>query len=571
MTDTSPALRKNDYLLITALLNFFVLLVLYQFRAIDDNRLTSWEWVFDGANVPIFFLLIAAGILTAYLLSKITLAGRGRFFFLFVSSFLICTFFFEEPEVIVDASRYFAQAKHLEIYGLSDFINEWGRGIEAWTDLPLVPLIYGLIFKFLGESRLFIQILNSLFFSSSILLTCHIGRLLWDEDIGFAAGVLLMGIPYVFTQVPLMLVDIPAMFFLTLSVFAFLKAVRQGRGWVFFSAVSIVFAILSKYSTWMMLSVIGVIFFVCLMEGAVQRGGVTRVVTRKEIILRAATVLLLSGLLTAIIFWKDRDLILGQIRLLQEYQQPGLSRWGESYISTFFFQIHPFISIAALYSLFAALRKKDLKYLVISFLVILFMAMQIRRIRYMLPIFPMITLMASYGLHAVKDKDVRRFAVSSVVLSSIVLSLFIYLPFLKRMSAVNLMDAGRFLDTADIGKVVVLTVPSERVAINPAVSVPLLDIFTDRKLDFEYTPEKISLDRIKESSLRFTWRYRNPEYYAVNDTYDNGGSMLVVISSEYGQAIPENIRAMTEGRSLVRIFNKSTGVFNYITEVKIYR
>ncbi|MBI4825483.1 MAG: glycosyltransferase family 39 protein [Nitrospirae bacterium] len=562
MTDSSPALKKNDYLVIIALLNFFILLTLYQFRTLDDNRLVSWNWIFEGADVPMFFFLIVAGIMAAFFLSRITFAERGLGLFLFVSSFLICILFFREPEVIVDASRYFTQAKNLEVYGLRYFMDEWGRGINAWTDLPVVPMLYGLVFKFFGESRLYVQIFTSLLFSSTILLTYKIGKALWDKETGFIAGALLMGIPYIYTQAPLMLVDIPAMFFLSLSVFAFIRALERGGAWLVLASISFFLSFYSKYSIWLMLSIHGIIFFAFL----IQRQG-----NRNPIAQRGAAVAVTAAILTGAVFLYKYNFFSGQIRLLQEYQGPGLRRWGESYLSTFFFQIHPFISLAASYSLIAALRNKDLKYLIVLWLAVIVFTLQINRIRYTLPAFPMLALMASYGLREIREQEVRRFLVSCAVLSSLILSIFFYLPFLDKMSAVNLKDAGLFLDSSGIGDAEVVTIPSEDNVINSAVSVPLLDIFTHKKLVFKYVREEISADRIKESSLRFTWAYSNPGYY-YNESEDvKVAPMLVVISSQSGQTMPDYILSRTEGRSLIRTFDRSTGIFSYNTEVKVYQ
>ena len=63
----------------------------------------------------------------------------------------------------------------------------------AWTDMPLVPFLYGLIFKFFGESRLYIQIFTTFFFSMTVVLTYMIGKTLWDEDTGLYGGMLLLG------------------------------------------------------------------------------------------------------------------------------------------------------------------------------------------------------------------------------------------------------------------------------------------------------------------------------------------------------------------------------------------
>ncbi len=555
-------LKRIDHMILVSLFAFIFFIVLYQFRLLDDNRLTSWMWVFDGVDASVFFLYLLAGILAAYFLSRVVLPERTSGAVLFLISFIACIPFFSEPEVIVDSSRYFTQAKHLEVYGIKFFLSEWGGEVGAWTDMPLVPMLYGLIFKVFGESRIYIQIFTALLFSSTVFLTYMIGNALFDEDTGFTAGTLLLGMPYIYTQVPLMLVDVPAMFLLSLSVFAFLRALERGGIWQAVTAISLFLAFYAKYSLWLMLSVLGIVFIVYFVQG--QAG-------RDKVVKRGVTVAVAAGILIGSVFLYKYDLFAGQMSFLQEYQRPGLKRWGESWLSTFFFQIHPFISIAALFSVYAAFKKRDIRYLVISFLVILFFILQIKRIRYTLPIFPMITLMASYGLSMIKERKVRRYIVLCAVISSLVLSLFFYLPFLKNMSASNLQEAGIFLDSIGSEEVEIVTVPSENTVINSAVTVPLIDMFTGRRLIYNYVSEDKLLDDIRESSLRFTWGYKNPEYYAGDTGKDVNDRTVVVVTSESGRYETEYVREATKGLSLKAVFDRSTGIFSYVTEVRVYQ
>jgi len=227
---SGAAILREAQLFLVTLLALGSVAALYLLRSMDDNRLTRWDWVFAHTDPIRLFSIVGAGILAAYLLVKAPLPGRRPAMVLFLSSYAMAACFWAQPEVILDASRYFSQAKHLEIYGLGSFLQEWGREIPAWTDLPLVPLLYGLTFQLLGESRIWIQALNTLLFSATAVLTYWIGRTLWNPDMGRWAGVLLLGSPYVFTQVPAMLVDVPSMFFYTLALFSFLQAIHHGGG-----------------------------------------------------------------------------------------------------------------------------------------------------------------------------------------------------------------------------------------------------------------------------------------------------------------------------------------------------
>jgi hypothetical protein len=125
--------------------------VLYFNRHLDDNRLTSWNWVFDFVSPSRIGITLAVVLVCACLLSMVSFYEKVKPLVLFVAAFFMASFFWSVPEVIVDGSRYFTQAKQLSVNGAAYFAEQWGEEIFAWTDLPLVPFLYGLVFKFLGS------------------------------------------------------------------------------------------------------------------------------------------------------------------------------------------------------------------------------------------------------------------------------------------------------------------------------------------------------------------------------------------------------------------------------------
>lgn len=568
----------------------------------DDNRLTSWQWVFDSVSAGNIFFILVLGVIFLLVffiplknlfcrvrkprlsIDETFLTLRFSAIFLFLFSFITSVNFWKMPEVIVDASRYFTQAKHLEVYGIGYFLKEWGKNIMSWTDLPLIPFLYGLIFKFFGESRLYIQIFTTLLFSMTVVLTYLIGKELWDEDTGLYGGALLLGIPYLFVQAPLMLVDIPTMFFLTFSVFALIKSLRSnGLGMMVFSSFALFLAFFSKYSTWPMLSVLVVIFLVYLKTYPSHKGrGKLKALhldgerrkrrwKKRTVLYIGILVLSMALLLIGVVIFFKYDIFFEQIGLLMSYQEPGLKRWRESLISTFFFQMHPFITISALYSTWRAFKKRDIRYLIIIWLVILLILFQVKRIRYTIPLFPMIALMASYGLQQIKDIEIRRFVVSCILLSSITVAAFAYLPFTQKMSAINLKDAGKFLDTIDEENVEVFTLFQHESLLNAAVAVPLLDLFTKKRIIYRYDSTfSHGREETEKSPLRFTWEYKNPGYYEGNNSAWEG-TAVVVIASEPDEALPYHIKQRIRDCRLARAFRKSEGVFQYKTVVTVYR
>ena len=554
----------------------FVLIVLcalitfalqFNFRAFDDNRLTSWKWAFVDANMSWYLPVLLAAFFLIYILIKFSSARQGLF--LTLLSFVVSAAFWSTPEVIVDASRYFTQAKHLEIFGMGYFVREWGGSINAWTDMPLAPFLYGLLFKCFGESRTVVQVFTSLLFSMTVLLTYLTGKRLWDDETGFFAGLLLLGIPYVFSQTPLMLVDVPTMFFLTLSVFTFICALEKGGAWTFASAAAVFCAAFVKYSTWMMLLILPIILLVYILKGREARG--ERREATKLIIYRGLSVAAIAGVLIGIVIIYKYDVISGQISFLREYQAPGLRRWGESFVSTFLYQVHPFITCAALFSVYAAVRKKDPKFLIISWLIILIFVMQIRRSRYVLIAFPMLALMASYGLQKIKEIEIKRFIVSCILASSLVAAVFACRPFLQSMSLVNLKDAGIFLDSVNTKGVEVYTIYSSRSIVNPAVAVPILDLFTDKKISYHHDPDfRLPFKKIEKSPLRFTWEYENPEYYLPDQGVKDRNSAIVVISNGPLKDLPDDVSEKIEGYKSTRVFDTSTRIFRYSPVVSVY-
>jgi 4-amino-4-deoxy-L-arabinose transferase-like glycosyltransferase len=549
--------RKIGHQLAIALLALAVFVLLFVTRAVDDNRLTSWRWVFGAVGAGRVYILLAGGVLIAWFLSRFRLPSPGA---LFAASFALAAVFWQQADQIVDTSRYFTQAKHLELYGVGYFLREWGNGIGAWTDMPLVPFIYGLIFKFFGESRLFVQIFTTLLYSLTAVFTYLLGRDLWDEEVGSCAGLLLLGMPYLFTQVPTMMVDVPSMFVLTLSVFAFDRAImRGGPAWAGLSALTVILALFSKYSLWPMLSVLPVVFVARLKDGPPL-----------DMLRRAVAVSALALAPAGAIVLYKYEVIAGQIRLLLGYQGPGLERWTESFTSTFLFQVHPFITAGALYSAYAAVKKRDLRYLAVLWLVLLMLVAGIRRIRYVVPLFPMVSLMASYGINSALKGGPKRFCVLAAVFSSVAVAVFAFMPFLEGVSMHNLKDAGGFLDTLKEKDARVFVVAQDGLA-NPAVSVPMLDLYTRKKLYYKY--ENIHLpppEKVRASPLRFTWLYKNPAYYELPAGTGAPGTVVVITGSARAQP-PLYVRKEIRGYKVLRAFTKTTGHFRFRTIVTVYQ
>jgi 4-amino-4-deoxy-L-arabinose transferase-like glycosyltransferase len=557
LTGRLPAVNKRLLLALAFLCLYPLLLLLRNF---DDNTLVSWNWAVVGRDTAVIFLLQAFGVAAAYYLSRFPLPRRPLSLVLFLMiPVSLSLFLWGIPEVVIDSSRYFTQAKHLEIYGFSHFAAEWGSGIDAWTDLPLSSFLYGTLFRFAGESRVAVQLLNTAMFASTVLLTSMIGRLLWGVEAGFLAGLLLTGSPYLLTQVPLMLSDVTAMFFLTLSVYLTLAYTRRGGGLrLFLSGIGISGALLAKYSLWPAL------FLMMAVIPAVELFS-----SRDREVLRRAGALALTAaaVVSALFLWKG-GLMLSQMGLLMDYQLSGLRRWGESHVSTFVFQVHPFLVILAGYGAWCAVRRKDASYLVAILLPVLAVLLQVRRTRYVMVALPLLAAAAAYGLCHVKDPRIRRFTAWSVVFFAAVTALFLYRPFLQGMSLRNLKDAAQVLNSTGQSVVEIHLSPEAGSAVNPAVAIPMLDLYTGGRIIFPYRELPDAGDRRGGSSpFRFSWRYRNPAYYA-DSSREKGAAAVVFIAGVPGEALPPRLEERTRGHRRADFF-ADNGLFNFSTQVTV--
>jgi hypothetical protein len=260
----------------------------------------------------------------------------------------------------------------------------------------------------------------------------------------------------------------------------------------------------------------------------------------------------------------------GQLALLVGYQAPGLSRWGESFASTFLFQVHPFLTAAAVVSVWVAIRRRDPRYAIVLWPVLLLVAFQVRRIRYLIPAFPMLALMAAYGLRSIRAREIRRLVVACALTSSLVVARYGYLPFLERNSLGNLKAAGEYLDAIGEERVEVFTPLPPDAEVNPAVSAPLLDLFTHKTVIHhreEIPPSE--RERAATSPLRFTWEVEVPGPGAPDP--GAGATAIAVVSDDLRAPLPERVVARLEGRRLARVFDRDEGVFRFRTMVRVYR
>ncbi len=544
-------LTQGESVLLVSFLAFLVLPLLYLLRSLDNNTLTSWRWVFAETGPAHLFGLSGLAILLSVPAARVAAFERRGSLVLPVMAGVAVYPLWGAPEMLLDASRYFVQAKFLCLYGIGYFWQEWGRSISVWTDLPAIPFFYGLLWRVLGESRTVIQCFNTLLFAGALLLTYGVGRRLWNETVGFHGALLLLGIPYLLVQVPLLLVDLPTLFLLILACYTFCRALEGGRlTWIVAAGLAVSLTLLSKYSAWPMLTILPVLAVALPGKGL----GVG---------LRVA---LVTALTAGPVFLVKADVVAKQLELLFSYQWNGLSRWQESPVSTFLFQVHPFVTVLALVGLYLGFRRRDTRLLVPIWGLVLIGLFQLDRIRYLLPLLPFFTLTAGYGLQTITDPVVRRFVSCCVVATALVITLSAYLPFLKSTSMMNLARAGATLDTLGSGAVEVMLRPQVSSSGATVPALPILDLFTRRQL-FTREPWPVPAAPLGYLPLRFTWEMRKPPFYAPPAASDS--TPLVIIASHgHDLATVGDVGHGAPGRETIR-FDQHASYFRFRTLVSI--
>lgn len=544
---------------LVGLLALSSLALLLLLRGHDDNRLVSWQWVFVPADLFPLFVVLAAGLLAAYRLARVPWQDGRAAIVLGAGAFLAAMPFWTGPEVIVDAARYFAQAKHLALFGTGYFFSEWGRSIPAWTDLPLVPFLYGLLFTVAGETRIAIQVFNSLLFAGTVVLTYVLGKALADRVTGVCAALFLLSAPYLLTQVALMLVDVPAMFLVALAACTAVSSMRQG-GILRLAGASVALglALLAKYSAWV---VLGLFPFLVLTSAGLER---------RAALTRASAIVLGAAALVGAFLIPKAEVVASQLALFWNYQAPALSRWQESTVSTFFFQIHPFVTISASGALGLAIVRKDLRLVAIGLTLLLLFLVGVGRIRYLVILMPALALTAAWGLRVIREVPTRQFVAASAAASALTVALAGYLPFLHTTSAMNLKQAGELLDAMDGDTVEVIVLPPTRSSVNPAVAVPLLDLHTRKRLvhrrdlNLVLSPPPGAL---AISPVRFTWEIPDAAFFL---SPPGRHVPIVVVMSAADQSLPEAAASRLAGYAETRRFAVSDHVFRFQTLVRIY-
>ena len=70
--------------------------------------------------------------------------------------------------------------------------------------------------------------------------------------------------------------------------------------------------------------------------------------------------------------------------------------------------------------------------------------------------------------------------------TSFVVAFIGFLPLLKSLGVQNLQKSGKYLNTLSAASFEVVSFAGENAVVNPDLGVPVLDIYTDKKLFYDY-------------------------------------------------------------------------------------
>ncbi|MDH5512331.1 MAG: hypothetical protein OEY27_03870, partial [Gammaproteobacteria bacterium] len=188
-------------------------------------------------------------------------------------------------------------------------------------------------------------------------------------------------------------------------------------------------------------------------------------------------------------------------------------------------------------------------------------------------IFPMLALLAAYGLGLAREAVTRRFIAAGAVATALIVAVGGYLPFLNSTSAMNLARAGAVLDKLVADPLEVVVLPPLRSAVNPAISVPMLDLYTRKRLVYrqDLSPSQgPNAALMAASPVRFTWELPVAGFHAVATHATAPNSPVAVILSAPDQPLPWMLAQRLAGYRLASEFSGADTVFRYQTLVRIY-
>ncbi len=407
------------------------------------------------------FLLFALTL--SYLLTYIKVEFEERYtpVYLFIAAFIISLFLWNMPEVNNDYRVYFEYAKYIEVNGLRDAYPIGSSGSVYFV----MPILDGYMFRLFGEERIVTQILHTALFALTAVVTYSIGKELWNHRIGLVAGALLLSFPYFLSMSHLMLIDVPLAFFVALSVFAIIKSVNNGK-WFVIVMPALLLALFTKKT--------GVVYLGFLVPVVLLASFLKY---RWKILKIAAPILAIVGLIAVI---KFSDFIKWFVQLI----------YGQSVASTFHgiywmnpqyflkslpIVIGPMVALFAFSSIVLLLKNRDHRLLIpVAWMSIPIFLMVSPAFRHLIPAYPAYALAAAVVLNEL-EKGISvgkkcfilngnnwKFLVSSTILLSIFMALFVFPQIEATHMQVNVKESAEYTNELGVRNISIVTIGDTR-------------------------------------------------------------------------------------------------------------
>ena len=265
----------------------------------------------------------------------------------------------------------------------------------------------------------------------------------------------------------------------------------------------------------------------------------------------------------SVFFWK-RDVLIEQIQIIQSYSGP---LFYESEIN-YLFQLGPITIFLALLSIMVAYLKKDKNYIIlIVWVLIPFIMLHDSRIRYMIPIFPFIAIMSSISLSFISNKTIKKFLILSLTLTSIVFTIYAYIPFEENFTDKNIKNAAEFTNTLNNSEIQLILDFSDKHPYDPKPFVPLFDLYSHKRIvysdDYIFYP-------IQDYSYSWTALFRIPYSFYEDkspNSLNNDRIIIIISDKEHSNSVPERY---LEHHILIKKFESN--IFSILTpsSVKVY-
>ncbi|NOZ82549.1 MAG: hypothetical protein GXN98_01840 [Euryarchaeota archaeon] len=513
------------------------------------------------ADFRLFLLALAAALLLAYLASE-RWSGELDARTASAGVFLLLLTLHTMPELNPDAARYFSEAKFLAVEGVESFVSEWGKRLYVYVDQPLVPFIYGILFKLFGESRLVIQAYNFTLYALLTLLVYRIAQRLWGRRAGSYTALLMLASPYVLSRVPLTLVDVSLSFLTAALAYSLLAGLSHSNSTRHLLTAGACVALIpfTKLTGGVYLLPLVLVPLTLHLRG--------ESLSPRHLMLPVllGTALALPVLLHLAPVLKEQI----ATAMILKSRMPEITG-AESVWNLLFYQFSAPVTLLAASGAFMALRRRDwgIALPLLWFLVPLVIYHD-TRIRYMIPAYPALALLAGYALARLSEqrKSLACFLAIATVLSSLMLLYLAYVPFAQTNSAADLMRAAKYAERIPVESVDVYAVYPASYNSSLALLIPLFDLHSSKEVlvrgeslmpTKEITPE--------QRNVSWTWSFELPGYYF---KLAPPSELVAVISPMYYTYLPPLLAERLRNYTLVRTFEAGSYGALFPYKIRLY-